>query len=634
MNAKVTVDSIFEDDDDGSSEESLPRPPEVDRTNCVVCGDKASGFHYGVYSCEGCKGFFRRSVNRGYVKACRWGNKCSMDLHSRRRCPDCRLRSCKAAGMRPDCLLTQAQCRSKVMWRQRQASKSSGSSKGGSVQSSPVSSQSVASSHSMEEHFTFPTVSEIPAATTTTSSGLQLPATTLSNSFQLPTTVSSSSNSLQLPATTSNGLQFPEGGGSTVTMPFTSETADDSSSEQLFAELMSSFDVGSTNPMFARSDSTGSEDVLSFLALLDNDSELFPPAAAEPIAVNSAPTFQPAVTAASQIAIVNPLQVEETSTHTEAFPPSVHVQQNSTEDAVSAKDVPTVHPNDQAPSDHSIDSFPVKPEAPAVSQTLDKSDTPTKDDVPALGRQKSSSEVCGARKMFKRPGLMEQLAPNHQLLISEVLEYWKANAAVEDKYNQKCYEESMKEGTPDEKRLRTLNDGDASVRRYVSYCKSLRGFNNLSTADQIAVIKATCFEYGIMRGTTCTEDFGLEKCRQIGLLWYTKEFNNLLFDWYMGMKKMKLDMVTINILCCIIVLAPDRDNVRDRATLETAQQQYIDCLEAYCKVAYPGEPAMFPRLVSKLAEVRSVGAGCERSMRPECKTMIKTQPCLSEIYDC
>ncbi|KAI8512619.1 hypothetical protein Bbelb_092580 [Branchiostoma belcheri] len=122
MNAKVTVDSIFEDDDDGSSGESLPRPPEVDRTNCVVCGDKASGFHYGVYSCEGCKGFFRRSVNRGYVKACRWGNKCSMDLHSRRRCPDCRLRSCKAAGMRPDCLLTQAQCRSKVMWRQRQAS--------------------------------------------------------------------------------------------------------------------------------------------------------------------------------------------------------------------------------------------------------------------------------------------------------------------------------------------------------------------------------------------------------------------------------------------------------------------------------------------------------------------------------
>lgn len=35
-----------------------------DTVLCRVCGDRASGFHYGVHSCEGCKVSTRSCVTR------------------------------------------------------------------------------------------------------------------------------------------------------------------------------------------------------------------------------------------------------------------------------------------------------------------------------------------------------------------------------------------------------------------------------------------------------------------------------------------------------------------------------------------------------------------------------------------
>ncbi|XP_071488628.1 nuclear receptor subfamily 2 group F member 1-B-like isoform X2 [Diadema antillarum] len=67
---------------------------------CVVCHDKSSGKHYGQFTCEGCKSFFKRSVRRNLTYSCRANRNCPIDQHHRNQCQYCRLKKCLKMGMR------------------------------------------------------------------------------------------------------------------------------------------------------------------------------------------------------------------------------------------------------------------------------------------------------------------------------------------------------------------------------------------------------------------------------------------------------------------------------------------------------------------------------------------------------
>ena len=80
-------------------EDSRTPKPSIE---CVVCSDKSSGKHYGVFTCEGCKSFFKRSIRRNLSYTCRGFKNCPVDIQHRNHCQYCRLKKCMKVGMRKD----------------------------------------------------------------------------------------------------------------------------------------------------------------------------------------------------------------------------------------------------------------------------------------------------------------------------------------------------------------------------------------------------------------------------------------------------------------------------------------------------------------------------------------------------
>ncbi|XP_045839025.1 nuclear receptor subfamily 1 group I member 3 isoform X3 [Meles meles] len=74
--------------------------------SCVVCGDRATGYHFHALTCEGCKGFFRRTVNKSIGLTCPFAGRCKVNKAQRRHCPACRLQKCLDAGMKKEMILS------------------------------------------------------------------------------------------------------------------------------------------------------------------------------------------------------------------------------------------------------------------------------------------------------------------------------------------------------------------------------------------------------------------------------------------------------------------------------------------------------------------------------------------------
>jgi len=73
---------------------------------CRICGEKASGYHYGANTCEACKGFFRRSLARKESYKCTGKGNCAIVPGKRHVCAACRYQKCLSVGMSKSAIKT------------------------------------------------------------------------------------------------------------------------------------------------------------------------------------------------------------------------------------------------------------------------------------------------------------------------------------------------------------------------------------------------------------------------------------------------------------------------------------------------------------------------------------------------
>ncbi|CAF1352745.1 unnamed protein product [Adineta steineri] len=87
---------------EGVEIQQTPRVADIfAQISCYVCQAPSSGIHFGAITCEGCKGFFRRSIKERAPSRykCMDNGTCEMTVATRNACRYCRFQRCIKVGM-------------------------------------------------------------------------------------------------------------------------------------------------------------------------------------------------------------------------------------------------------------------------------------------------------------------------------------------------------------------------------------------------------------------------------------------------------------------------------------------------------------------------------------------------------
>jgi nuclear receptor subfamily 1 group D protein 3 len=177
----------------------------------------------------------------------------------------------------------------------------------------------------------------------------------------------------------------------------------------------------------------------------------------------------------------------------------------------------------------------------------------------------------------------------------------------------------------------------------VEFAKRIPGFTDLVQDDQLILIKAGFFEVWLVRisrmfnpqhFSVTFADGSVVIRDQLDLI-YSSELVTAMFNFSMSFNNLHLNDGEIGLFTAVVILTQDRPGLSDPKTVEELQEKLIEALKLQLSRSHSSDPQVFPNLLMKLTELRTVGTKHNEVLgwyRMNWRR-VKLPPLYAEIYD-
>lgn len=601
---------------------------------CLICSDRASGFHYGQLSCEGCKGFFRRSITKNVVYECKYGGNCEIDMYMRRKCQACRLKKCKAVGMRQECVVPEVQCAIKRESKRAQKDKDKPNSttrdctpngNGGHqpAQFNPLHNASLnqQTNHHLGTNGPGATIGQAslqpPPQNQTQPPHQQTPLSTPTQNHHL-----SANGSQSLHQTSATGLHQTAANSAPSQPPPSTHVGLSTNSHHHQAHHLNS------HPNHHLNGTTGAS--------------VHPHHVATTISAGQAPQ--------TQLSSLSHIGIGPTSHHHQSIPSHHQSMPTHQTNNLGVSPPHSVQLNNHhvplQPSSHNSLNGPTS-HGQFTPTGLTHSSPPTHlpatgitDPLIASNNRLAALQQTHPTSLSPLPNhntpnrlhfLNNNLLLNQNLTIEQCLQI-RAKQILEERVDiindLIRYQDEFE--SPKEEDIRNVapyNEGQSesqfkhftemtilTVKLIVEFAKKVYGFETLTREDQITLLKASASEVMMLRSTrkydiktdsilfANNQPFTRENYRKA----HIGEIADAMFNFCRSTVILRLDPAEYALITALIIFS-ERPNLREPEKVESIQEFYLELMQAYVESREQSEKCKFARLLSLLPELRALG---------------------------